>query len=84
VEGDEVLAIVSSVGTPMNLSVAKYLNSKKVPQILLNASTPKLVDPVHMPWTTTFYASQKVEGQIYARYILQEKADCEDRDSVPE
>ena len=37
VEGDGVLAIVGSVGTPTNLAVAKYLNSKAVPQILLLA-----------------------------------------------
>ena len=35
VEDDDVLAIVGSIGTPTNLSVAKYLNSKQVPQILL-------------------------------------------------
>jgi branched-chain amino acid transport system substrate-binding protein len=42
VESDGVLAIVGSIGTPTNLAVAKYLNGRSVPQILLLATTPKL------------------------------------------
>ena len=70
VEDDDVLAIVGSIGTPTNLSVAKYLNSKQVPQILLLASTPKLDDPENLPWTTTFMMPQPVETRIYAEYLL--------------
>jgi branched-chain amino acid transport system substrate-binding protein len=70
VEGDEVLAMVGSVGTPTNLAVAKYLNGKKVPQLLLVAGSPKLDDPTGLPWTTTFYASQSVEARIYAQHLL--------------
>ena len=73
VEGDGVLAIVGSVGTPTNLAVAKYLNSKAVPQILLLASTPKLDDPENLPWTTTFMMPQPVETSIYAEYLLKTK-----------
>ncbi len=58
VESDEVLAIVGSIGTPTNLATAKYLNTNKVPQILILASTPKLDDPENLPWTTTFSMSQ--------------------------
>jgi branched-chain amino acid transport system substrate-binding protein len=70
VEDDEVLAIVGMVGTLANVSVAKYLNSKKVPQILGTTGTDKLNDPKAYPWTTTFLSSQDVEGRMYARYIL--------------
>ena len=76
VEDDEVLAIVGSIGTPTNLAVAKYLNSKKVPQILLLASTPKLDDPENLPWTTTFMMPQPVETRIYAEYLLKTKPDA--------
>jgi branched-chain amino acid transport system substrate-binding protein len=68
VEDDDVLAIVGSIGTPTNLAVAKYLNSKQVPQVLLLASTPKLNDPENLPWTTTFMMPQPVETRIYAEY----------------
>ncbi|MCP3390852.1 ABC transporter substrate-binding protein [Bradyrhizobium sp. CCGB12] len=76
VEDDEVLAIVGSIGTPTNLAVAKYLNSKQVPQILLLASTPKLDDPENLPWTTTFMLPQPLETKIYADYLLTNKPDA--------
>jgi len=76
VEDDDVLAIVGSVGTPTNLSVAKYLNGKHIPQILLLASTPKLDDPENLPWTTTFMIPQPVETGIYAEYLLKTKPDA--------
>jgi ABC-type branched-subunit amino acid transport system substrate-binding protein len=64
VESDGVLAIVGSFGSPTNLAVAKYLNSQKVPQILLLASSPKLDDPENLPWTTTFMMPQPVEEDL--------------------
>jgi branched-chain amino acid transport system substrate-binding protein len=76
VEGEGVLAIVGSIGTPTNLAVAKYLNSKQVPQILILASTPKLNDPDNLPWTTTFMMPQPVETRIYAEYLLRTKPDA--------
>lgn len=75
VEDDEVLAIVGSIGTPTNLAVARYLNSKQIPQILLLASTPKLDDPENLPWTTTFMMPQPVETRIYADYLLKTRPD---------
>jgi ABC-type branched-subunit amino acid transport system substrate-binding protein len=76
VESDGVLAIVGSVGTPTNLAIAKYLNSKAVPQILVLSSTPKLDDPENLPWTTTFMIPQPVETRIYAEYLLKTKPDA--------
>jgi branched-chain amino acid transport system substrate-binding protein len=73
VEGEEVLAITGTVGTPTNLAIARYLNGKKVPQLLAMSGSAKLSDPEKLPWTTTFYASQTIESQIYARYILKTK-----------
>src|SRR3954463_9186825 len=75
VEGDGVLAVVGSIGTPTNLATAKYLNGKGVPQILVLASTPKLDDPDNLPWTTTFMMPQPVETRIYAEYLLKTKPD---------
>jgi ABC-type branched-subunit amino acid transport system substrate-binding protein len=76
VEGDGVLAMVGSIGTPTNLAIAKYLNGKAVPQILVLASTPKLDDPENLPWTTTFMIPQPVETRIYAEYLLKTKPDA--------
>jgi ABC-type branched-subunit amino acid transport system substrate-binding protein len=76
VEGDGVLAIVGSFGSPTNIAVAKYLNSQKVPQILLTASSPKLNDPEDLPWTTTFMMPQPVEAKLYAEYLLRTRPDA--------
>ena len=84
VESDGVLAIVGSVGTPTNLAVAKYLNSKAVPQILVLSSTPKLDDPENLPWTTTFMIPQPVETRIYAEYLLKTKPELEGRGDLSE
>jgi len=73
IEADNVLAIVSSMGSGPNLAVAKYLNSKGVPQILAPAGSPKLVDPVNLPWTTTFYPTLTVEAKVFAAYVLEAK-----------
>lgn len=76
VEDDDILAIVGSVGTPTNLAVAKYLNGKAVPQILVLAPTPKLDDPEHLPWTTTFVLPQPIEAHIHAEYLLRTRPDA--------
>ncbi|MFK4539798.1 branched-chain amino acid transport system substrate-binding protein [Bradyrhizobium ottawaense] len=76
VEDDEVFAIASSLGSPTNLAVSKYLNTKKVPQILVMAGTTKLDDAANLPWTTTFYSSAIVEARIYADYLLRSRPDA--------
>lgn len=73
VDGEEVLAITGTLGTPGNLAIVKYLNARKVPQLLAMSGSAKLNDPEKFPWTTTFYASQTIESGIYARYILENK-----------
>ena len=49
VEQEEVLAIFSPLGTPPNTAIHKYLNAKKVPQILLHSSANKWNDPAQFP-----------------------------------
>ncbi|TJW92278.1 branched-chain amino acid ABC transporter substrate-binding protein, partial [Neisseria gonorrhoeae] len=36
VEQDEILADIGSLGTPTNSSIQKYLNSKKIPHLLIS------------------------------------------------
>src|SRR5664279_5755445 len=76
VEGDDVLAVPGTVGTPSNLAVAKYLNGAKVPQILAMSGSAALDNAQLNPWTTLFYAPQVVEGRIAARYTLDTKPDA--------
>ncbi|TXL70575.1 ABC transporter substrate-binding protein [Vineibacter terrae] len=76
VENDHVLAVVNSVGTPTNTAVHKYMNLKKVPQLLISTGASKWNDPVNFPWTTSFYPSYEMEAQVYARYLLQNQPDA--------
>ena len=76
VEGDEVFAIVATLGTPPNLAISKYLNTKGVPQLLAISGNAELNDGENLPWTTNFFTSQEAEGRIYARYILDENPDA--------
>ena len=70
VEEDGVLAEVGTVGTPTNSAIQKYLNGKKVPQLLVSAGGSKFNDPKQYPWTVPFYPSFEVEAIGYARYAL--------------
>lgn len=73
VEADQVLAMVNSMGTAMQVSVQKYLNAKKVPQLLFYASSPGLHDARATPYTVPFSFAYNIEGGIYGKHLLQAK-----------
>ncbi|WP_420831395.1 ABC transporter substrate-binding protein [Bradyrhizobium acaciae] len=73
VEQDEVLAIFSAVGTAPNISVQKYLNIKKVPQLFVSSGATRWNDPKQFPWTVGFNPTYELEGRLYAKYILKTK-----------
>jgi branched-chain amino acid transport system substrate-binding protein len=70
VEQEEVLLIFGTVGTAVNTAVHKYLNTKKVPQLLISSIGMKWNDPQNFPWTMAFQPNQKSEGGAYAKYLL--------------
>src|ERR1700722_611628 len=59
-----------------NSAIARYVNEKKVPDLFISAGTDKWSDYQQFPWTMRFQPSFRTEGQIYAKYILQEKPDA--------
>ncbi|OQD04058.1 ABC transporter substrate-binding protein, partial [Burkholderia cenocepacia] len=71
-EQDEILADIGSLGTPTNSSIQKYLNSKKIPHLLISTGASKWNDPKEFPWTTPFYPPYAQEAKIYGKYILKE------------
>ncbi len=71
VEQDEVLALFGSLGTAPQSAVQKYLNSKQIPQLLLNTGASRWNDPKHFKWTTPGLPIYSTEGRIIARYLLQ-------------
>jgi len=70
VEGDEVLLIFQSLGTPSNTAIQKYMNAKKVPQLFVATGATKWGDPKNFPWTMGWQPNYQSEGRIYAKYIL--------------
>src|SRR6201991_4437928 len=71
VESDEVLTTFQIIGTPPNSAVQKYLNDKKVPQLLASTGATRFTDPKNFPWTIAFNPNYQAEGHIYAKYILE-------------
>jgi branched-chain amino acid transport system substrate-binding protein len=76
VESDEVLFIFNSLGTPSNSAIQKYMNAKKVPQILVATGATKWNDPKDFPWTMGWQPSYQSETQIYAKWLLKNKPDA--------
>jgi ABC-type branched-subunit amino acid transport system substrate-binding protein len=73
VESDNVLAMVNSMGTAAQSSVQKYLNAKRVPQLMFYASSPALHDAKATPWTVPFSFAYDIEGSIFGKYLAQSK-----------
>jgi branched-chain amino acid transport system substrate-binding protein len=73
VESDEVLLTFSSLGTPTNSAVQKYMNEKKVPQLFVSSGATKWNNPHDFPWTMGWLPNYQSEARIYAKYILKER-----------
>jgi branched-chain amino acid transport system substrate-binding protein len=70
VEHDGVLAIISSLGTPANSAIYKYLNERHVPRLFIGSGASKWRDYKKGPWTISGTMNYVTEGHIYATYIL--------------
>lgn len=74
VESDEVLALVSPMGTPSNSAIQKYLNLRKIPHLFPATNASKWADPVSFPWTMgPIGMGYLSEGRVFATYLLKEK-----------
>jgi ABC-type branched-subunit amino acid transport system substrate-binding protein len=73
VEQEEVLALFGSLGTAPQTAVHKYLNSKGVPQLLLNTGASKWNDPKNNKWTLAGLPLYPTEARILAKYVVSVK-----------
>jgi ABC-type branched-subunit amino acid transport system substrate-binding protein len=71
-EEDGVAFMFGALGTPTGLAVRGYLNSKKIPQLLIGTGADQFLDPRRFSSTLPYNPSYRVEAQIYAKYILRE------------
>ena len=70
VEQDHVFAIVNSLGTAPNLATRRYLNSQKVPQVLLATGDSYWgAQYKRFPWTIGWQPDYPGESKIYGTYI---------------
>ena len=77
VEDEGVLLLFSSLGTPTNTAIHKYVNAKQVPHLFPQTGATKWGDPKNFPWTMGgLLLPYQIEGKIYARYILQTRPDA--------
>lgn len=70
VENEEVLLIFQTIGTPTNTAIHRYLNGRKVPQLLIMSGANKWNDPKNSPWTLSGMASYNTEARLYTRHML--------------
>ncbi|GGC82857.1 ABC transporter substrate-binding protein [Chelatococcus reniformis] len=71
VEQDEVLMLVSPVGTAQNAAIGAYMNSRKVPHLFVGTGAPRWGDYKKTPWSMGWNPSLLAEGRIYAQHVLQ-------------
>src|SRR6201985_882438 len=76
IESEEVLFLVNPVGTATNMAVVKYINQKKVPHLFIGTGATVFNDPEHYPWTLSWTPHYASEGEIYAKWILENKPDA--------
>ena len=77
VESDEVALIFSSIGTAHNTAIAKYLQSKSIPQLFLASGASKFADVAQYPQATMgVQAPFRYEARLYARYALEKNPEA--------
>jgi branched-chain amino acid transport system substrate-binding protein len=76
VEQEEVLLIFGSLSSASNSVIHKYLNTRRVPQLLIAAIGLKWNDPENFPWTMSFTPSPRVETEAFSRYLLRNRPEA--------
>jgi branched-chain amino acid transport system substrate-binding protein len=77
VESDEVALIFSSIGTAQNTAIAKYLQSKNIPQLFVGSGASKFADIAQYPQATLGVQGPfRYEARLYARYALAKNPDA--------
>ena len=75
VEQEEVALLFQTLGTPTNSAIHRYVNAKKVPHLFVATGASKWGQPDKFPWTMGFQPTYDVEGEIYAKYVLENVED---------
>jgi branched-chain amino acid transport system substrate-binding protein len=77
IEEDQVAILFQTIGTACNAAIRKYVNQKKVPDIWLGSGASMFVSGAQeYKWSIPFQPSYRLEGRMYAKYILDHKPDA--------
>jgi branched-chain amino acid transport system substrate-binding protein len=77
VEDEQVAILFQTLGTASNVAIRKYVNQKKVPDIWIGSGASVFsASSKDFPWTIQFQPSYRVEGAMYAKYILATRPDA--------
>ena len=76
IEKEQVAFIFNILGTAPNVSVRKYLNDRKIPQLFTAAGASTFGDYKEYPWTIVLQPSYKAEAKIYVDYLKRYKPDA--------
>jgi branched-chain amino acid transport system substrate-binding protein len=77
IEQEQVAILFQTIGTASNIAIRKYVNLKKVPDIWLGSgASPFVSDTKDFPWSIPFQPSYRLEGQMYAKYLLETRPDA--------
>jgi branched-chain amino acid transport system substrate-binding protein len=72
VEQNHVFAVFGSLGTAPNLAIWSYLNTNKVPQVVIATGDSYWgFSAKKYPWTIGYQPDYPGEGKIYGKYIAQ-------------
>jgi branched-chain amino acid transport system substrate-binding protein len=71
VESDGVFAIFAPVGSAPSAATQKYLNTQKVPQMLIQSGLARWNNPKAFPWSMSGLLNYEVEAATYGKYILE-------------
>jgi branched-chain amino acid transport system substrate-binding protein len=71
VESDGVFAVFAPVGSAPSAATQKYLNTQKVPQMLIQSGLARWNNPKEFPWSMSGLLNYEVEAATYGKYILE-------------
>ena len=70
VESDGVFAIFAPVGSAPSAATQRYLNTQKVPQMLIQSGLARWNNPKEFPWSMSGLLNYEMEAATYGKYIL--------------
>jgi len=76
IEVENVAFLHGSLGTAPNLAVRDYLNTAKIPQLLIQSGASVFADPEHYPWTVPGIFQYRTEGRMFTKHIVGTRPDA--------